>query len=284
MTAHAAATAPGLGTAANFALLSAAPLSGGAVTCSGGSITGNVGSSGARAGVVQTLCPITGTITAPVPAQVVTDFNTAYGAYVSIPCDQVLTGTLAGRTLGPGVYCFDAAATLTGLLTLSGPPNGTWIFKIGTLGTGALTGTGFSVLMAGGAPPCSVNWWSAEATTFTDSFVLGTILSGAAITLTRGTLHGNALGKAAVSTKNTVVTGCTAAGGVPPPGPGCGEQDEDGGQTGHHTGQNADGDKEGCESEDSHQGGDGDHKSKDDTKVETKSTNTHKSKSEGMSD
>jgi len=120
------------------------------VTCTNGTITGDVGSSGLAASVVQTSCTINGTVIAPVSAQVVTDFNTAYAAYAAIPCDQTLTGTLAGVTLTPGVYCFDAAATLTGTLTLKGPSNATWIFKIGTSGTGALTGTNFSVVMAGG--------------------------------------------------------------------------------------------------------------------------------------
>ncbi len=41
-----AATAPGLGSASNFAVLSAAPGGGGAVTCTNGTITGDVGSSG----------------------------------------------------------------------------------------------------------------------------------------------------------------------------------------------------------------------------------------------
>ena len=203
-----AATAPGLGSAANFAVLSAAPLNAGAVTCTDGTITGNVGSSGARASVVQTSCPIIGAIVAPVSARVVTDFNAAYAAYGAIPCGTVLTGTLAAVTLTPGVYCFDAAATLTGTLTLNGPSNGVWIFKIGTVGTGALTGTNFSVVMAGGGNPCNVSWQVAQAATMTDSNFVGTILAGAAITLTRGTFHGNVLAKAGVTITGTALVGC----------------------------------------------------------------------------
>jgi hypothetical protein len=140
---------------------------------------------------------------------VVTDFNTAYAAYAAIPCDQTLTGTLAGVTLTPGVYCFDAAATLTGTLTLKGPSNATWIFKIGTSGTGALTGTNFSVVMAGGATaPCNVNWWVAQAATMTTSNFIGTILAGAAITLTGGTFSGNALAGDAVTITGTTLVGC----------------------------------------------------------------------------
>ena len=48
-------------------------------------------------------------------AQVLADFNSAYDGLAGQPCDQFLTGTLAGVTLTPGVYCFAAAATLTAL-------------------------------------------------------------------------------------------------------------------------------------------------------------------------
>jgi hypothetical protein len=139
-------------------------------------------------------------------------FLAEYEALADVPCDEFLTGTLAGVTLAPGVYCFDAAATLTGTLTLSGPANGTWLFKIGTGGTGALTGTNFSVVMAGGADPCNVTWWVAEAATMTDSHFMGSILAGAAITLTGGTFAGNtwagASGVGDVTITGTAVAGC----------------------------------------------------------------------------
>jgi hypothetical protein len=202
------ATAPSLGTASNFAVLSAAPGGGGAVTCTDSTITGDAGSSGLPASVVQTSCTITGAIIAPVSAQVLTDFNGAYDALALVSCNQFLTGTLAGVTLAPGVYCFDAAATLTGTLTLDGPSNGIWIFKIGTGGTGALTGTNFQVVMANGAVPCNVYWWVAEAATMTTSDFKGTILAGAAITVTGGTFVGRALAKAAVTLTGVAATGC----------------------------------------------------------------------------
>jgi Ice-binding-like len=217
-TAALAATAPGLGSASTFAVLSAAPGGGGAVTCTNGTITGDVGSSGPAASVVQTSCTINGAIVAPVSSGVVADFNSAYAAFAAIPCGTTLTGTLAGVTLAPGVYCFDAAATLTGTLTLKGPANGTWIFKIGaatTPPTGALTGTNFSVVMAGGAVlPCNVNWWVAQAATMTTSNFVGTILAGAAITLTGGTFAGDALAKAAVTITGTALTGCAGGKGA----------------------------------------------------------------------
>jgi hypothetical protein len=223
--AFAAPSAPSLGTASDFAILSAAPNAGGAVTCTNSAITGNVGSSGAPASVVQTNCPIAGAVIAPVSAQVLTDFLSAYDALAGQSCDRFLTGTLDGITLAPGVYCFAAAATLTGTLTLNGngSTTGTWLFKIGTSGTGALTGTDFSVALVNGASACNVTWWVAQAATMTRGDFKGTILAGAAdpatsaaITITgvagvgpTSPFEGRALAKAAVTLTNSAFVGCT---------------------------------------------------------------------------
>ena len=205
-----AQSAPALGSASSFAVLSAADNGGGAVTCTDATVTGDVGSSGLPASVVQTNCTINGAVVAPVSAQVVADFDDAYADFVKLRCDTTLT-TLDGQTLAPGVYCIEAAATSTGsVLTLDGPADATWIFKVGTLGTGALTGTNFSVVRSDGtAPSCnSVVWSVAEAATLTDSQFTGTILAGDAITITRGTFNGDALAKAAVTLTGTNVIGC----------------------------------------------------------------------------
>ena len=201
-----AATAPKPGSASNFAVLA-----GTAVTCTDSTVTGDVGVYPGTA-VTQTNCTIVGTVHAgdAAAATAYANFLSAYDALALVPCDQILT-TLDGQILSPGVYCFDAAATSTGsVLTLNGPSTGTWIFKIGTLGTGALTATNFSVVMADGtAVPCNnVTWWVAEAATLTDSNFVGTILAGAAITITRGTYSGNAFAKAAVTMTGTTLVGC----------------------------------------------------------------------------
>src|SRR5438270_4739871 len=221
-----------LGSASNFAVLSAAPGGLGAVTCTGTTITGDVGSSGPPVSVVQTGCIINGSVVAPVSAQVLSDFSSAYTAVGNMACDRVLTGTLAGVTLSPGVYCFPAAATLTGTLTLNGPSTGTWVFKVGTSGTGALTGTNFSVVMAGGGNPCNVTWWVSQAATMTTSNFIGTILAGAAITTTSGTagsFNGRALSKAAVTFTGGTLMGCTG-GSI---GGGGGDGDGDDGEGDH---------------------------------------------------
>lgn len=176
------------------------------------------------------------------------DFNDAYAALASTSCDQFLSGTLAGVTLAPGVYCFDAAATLTGTLTLQGPSTGIWLFKVGTSGTGALTGTNFSVALDG-ASACNVTWWIAEAVTMTDSNFKGSILAGAAITATgspaaKGTFEGRALAKAAVTFKNETFVGCQ---GGSVGGGGTGDHDGDhGGDHDGHDGHHGGKDKESC--------------------------------------
>lgn len=193
-----------------------------AVTCTDGAITGDVGTFLAppTGSITQTSCPVTGTVQVGTQAA-----GAAFSAFVATyaqmtpqagdACTQ-LTGTLAGVVLAPGVYCFDAAAALTGVLTLQGPANGTWVFKVGTSGTGALTGTNFAVVMAGGAQACNVTWWVAQAVTMTTSAFQGNILAGAAITFTGGTFNGNAWSKADVTMTGTTVVGCAGVNGTGP--------------------------------------------------------------------
>ena len=205
-----AATAPNLGSAANFAVLA-----GTAVTCTHSTVTGDVGVYPGTA-VTRTGCHIAGSIHAgdAVAQAASADFLIAYAAIAKLACDFPPLTTLNQTLSSPGVYCFDAAATSTGgTLTLNGPADGIWIFKVGTGGTGALTGTNFSVVMAGSGQPCNVDWWVAQAATMTDSNFVGTILAGAAITITRGTFTGNALATAEVTMTDTALVGCKATGG-----------------------------------------------------------------------
>ena len=112
-------------------------------------------------------------------------------------------------------------------MTLDGPANGIWIFKIGTSGSGYLEGTNFSVFMTGGGQPCNVYWWVAQYATMTTSALKGNILAGTYITMTSGanTLAGRALAKAAVTMTNATVIGCDVLSGSPvcvvPPKPSC---------------------------------------------------------------
>lgn len=205
----------GSATGSNFAVLAHT-----AVSCSGGSITGNVGTFQAPGdlppGVVTltTGCLVNGSVHLGDAAAkaAFNSFLTAYAALAPKLGDvcPVITGTLAGQTLTPGVYCVSSEAK-TGTLTLAGPPSATWVIKVPS---GALTGTSFSVVMAGGGSACNVTWWVDAATTMTTSAFQGNILAGAGITMTASTLHGNAWAKADVTfTEGTVVTGCANGNG-----------------------------------------------------------------------
>jgi hypothetical protein len=196
-----------------------------AVTCTLGSIIGDVGVFQAPGdsppGTITASCgPVTtGTVHAPGDPATKTAYNNFLAAYIARApapgdCDpaHTLTGTLAGVTLPPGVYCFSAGAALTGTLTLNGTATGLWLFKIGTTGTGDLTGTNFTVIMAGAAVPCNVTWWVRQSASLTDSFLKGTVMAGTGVTVTNGTFSGNmwagASGTGDATESGAAVTGC----------------------------------------------------------------------------
>jgi hypothetical protein len=227
-----AAQAAAPGAAAGFTLLSALGTPG-AVTCTGSTtnstINGNVGSSGGSASVVHAPnCTITGAITTPVSAAVLTDFTNTRSALASVPCDHPLILN-QNQTLTPGVYCSAGYATATDVtLTLSGPANGIWLFKIGPSDpTAYLTGTRFSVVMApGGGNACNVNWWVAAAATLTSGAApmpfSGNILAGAGATVTGTsgstsllTLKGRVWAGAGVTVTDSTIGGCASAISVP---------------------------------------------------------------------
>lgn len=197
----------------NFVLIANA-----ALTCTGGSIDGGVGTFEAppTGSVTMSSCPITGTIHVGDLAakQAYNVFLSSYTSYAPTPTTHctVLTGTLAGVILHPGSYCFDAAATLTGVLTLRGPAQGKWIFRIGTSGTGALSGTNLTVLMKGGAEACNVGWWVAEGATMTTSDFKGNVMAGTYVRMTGGTFDGRAGAKADATITGTAVTTCKSNG------------------------------------------------------------------------
>lgn len=197
-----------------------------AVTCTDATVLGSVATAQAppTGAVTLTNCPVDGSVHVGDAAAVAAfdGFAATYAALAptaDTPCTP-LTGTLADVTLAPGTYCFDAAAALAGTLTLDGPASGQWLFYVGTSGTGALTGTAFTVQHNGDATACNVTWWVAEAATFTASNAIGTILAGAGITLTGGSFDGNAWSNADVTVTGTAVTGCQRAAVHPvtPPG------------------------------------------------------------------
>ena len=228
------AQAPDLGAASAFSVLGRTN-----VTCTApGSIIGDVGVSPGTF-TNTTGCVITGATppaTNAAAALAQTAFLGAYAVVVPKAGDCDVAHTLAATipvsvTLAPGVYCTNAALTATDVvLTLDGrgDANAVWIFKIGTLATGALTGTNFSVVMANGGQPCNVYWVPTAGVSMTTSAFSGNILAGNAtdgsITLKGGTLAGRALANVAVTMTGANVIGCAAL-----PGPlACKDKDRDG--------------------------------------------------------
>ena len=190
-----------------------------AVTCTGGSVVGNVGTfltapPGAITLTEGCLMPGAHDIGGPAAVAAYNAFLSQYAALAPKLGDvcPIITGTLAGQSFAPGVYCVSAEAK-TGVVTLNGPANGIWVFKVAP---GAFTGTSFSVVLAGGAQACNVTWWVNAAATMTDSDLKGNVLAGAAITLTRGTFAGNAWAGAAgvgdVTFTQAAVVGCDSKG------------------------------------------------------------------------
>lgn len=210
----AAQSAPNLGTAAPFAVLGTnIAATSGTVTCTGSTINGNVGTTFNT--ITTSSCAINGSIVAPVDPGVVASFNTAYTSVdAANPCTSIIAPVT--QTLPPGVYCTPAGLTLGAgvILTLNGSPSDVWVFRIGTGGLGALTLTDAQVRMAGGANACNVYWKTSEAATLTRSNFLGTILSGAAISMTDGNWFGRGLARTDVTITNAApltFAGCAAA-------------------------------------------------------------------------
>jgi hypothetical protein len=230
-----------------------------AASCTDGTILGDVGTFQTTPPGAITLvrCPVTGGIHVGDGAA-----KAAFNAFVAQydllapkvgDCDlaHTLLSTIpASTSLPPGVYCTGAALTATDVtLTLDarGNANATWLFKIGSAGpagTGALTGTNFAILLAGGAQACNVTWWVSQAATISTTTIPGTIfqgniLAGAAITTTRGSLNGNAWAGAkadvtGVRVGDVTVTGTAIVGCKSSSGNGNGDGDDDDDDKDHH--------------------------------------------------
>ena len=214
-SAWAQAEVPELGAAGSYTVLATNEIpTSGTVTGTRSSIDGNVGSTGDEITIV-TLCEITGETDAPVAAGVVSDFGNAYDEVETLNplCDgPVPTAT---TTLSPGVYCSDEGTTIGEdvTITLDGDADDVWIFRIGTSGLGALTGTGpnMSVVMGGTADACNVYWWTAEDATMTDAEFAGNVLSGVAATMTDTIWEARALATTDVTLTDSEITGCPEA-------------------------------------------------------------------------
>lgn len=192
-----------LGTAESFAVL-------GGSTVTNAGPTQVIGNLGVSPGSAVTGFPpgiVTGTIhiNNAVAAQAQSDTTTAYNTLATRPCGTNLTGQdLGGRTLTPGVYCFNSSAQLTGILTLDaqGDPNANFIFQVGSTLT---TASASSVLVINGGRNCNVFWQIGSSATFgTGTSFVGNVIALSSITLTTGSnLSGRALARNGAVTLDT---------------------------------------------------------------------------------
>jgi Ice-binding-like len=252
-----------LGTASNFAVLGGA-----GVTCTGSAVNGDVGSLLTVTGFpppTPALCTLVGTVHAGDAATTAafSDFLRAHDALDAMPCDAQhnLTGQpLGGKTLAPGVYCFNSTADLTtGTLTLDGRgnSNAVWVFQVETAIT---TGTA-SVVMANGGRACNVFWELGTAATIgTGTAFLGNVLAGSAITFTgtNSSLVGRALAVTAVTMTGTNVS-IGNCGGTQPPPPCKHDKHDKRDKHDEHDMQKCDGDHDGHDRDDDDDKNDGDH-------------------------
>lgn len=223
-----AATSPGLGSAASFAVLAGTEITNVPTSV----ITGDVGLSPAAGSNYTglTLAEVSGTIfavdtTGPAgtagndpylltaaKADLVTAYDAlATGSNASANCNAAYVfgagnKDLSGASLAPGLYCADTF-TLTGTLTLTG--SGVWVFR--SAATLITSGTANIV----GGDTCDV-WWQvpSSATLGTNTSLKGNILALTSIGMNTGaTLTGRALARNGAVTlqSNTINQSCTAS-------------------------------------------------------------------------
>lgn len=202
-------TGPTLGTDSVYAAMSTGTLSS-SLTLTDAILNGNGGSDGSS--YTNTRSTINGTAVTPISAANMADFNTAYSFISNMACGSTISTPPDGTVLTPGVICVVGAMTESNAsITLNGTPSSVFVIKAGSGGSGALTGTSFTVNLAGGQKAKNVYFWAHDAATFTDSHINGNVLSAASLTLTRGVYVGSYLSEGTVT-----VTGLAATVSVAP--------------------------------------------------------------------
>jgi hypothetical protein len=201
----------GLGSAANFAVLSAATVTNTGATV----IEGDVGVSPGTA-IVGFPPGIVGGVLHSADAeaaQAQSDLTTAYNVAASLTPTTTGLGELADLSLTPGVYS-GGELSLNGELTLAGSAESIWVFQAASTLT---AGSSAQVTMTGGASACNVFWQvGSSATLGSNSQFVGTVMANASITAVTGAeIAGRLLADTgAVTLDSNVITapiGCDAA-------------------------------------------------------------------------
>ncbi|SMY24608.1 unnamed protein product [Zymoseptoria tritici ST99CH_1A5] len=198
-----------LGTAGSFGALAPAGVSNTGDT----EINGDVGTTGTSVtGFPPGLYTGTLAVANEVAKQAQADSTAAFKQGQGLPPTQRFgaLASLAGLTLRPGIYSFDSAVTLDGMLTLSG--DGLYVIQIGSSLT---TGSGSMVNLRDQADPCSVYWIVKSAATIgTTSAFAGNILAGTDITLnTAAEVQGGLYAGSAIVLDSDMINSCGASGG-----------------------------------------------------------------------
>jgi len=207
-----------LGTAGNYVVLAKTAIS----TVPPSVLTGDVGISPAAqsfetgfslvadsTNVFATSTQVTGKIYAandavPTPAHLTTAISNMEAAYTdaaSRPTPdhlELLSGSIGGQTLAPGLYKWTSAITIASDLTISGAANDVWIFQT----TGDITlAASKHIILSGGAQAKNVFWQVAGQATFgAGSHFEGVILCKTGITLQTGaSMNGRALAQTEIA-------------------------------------------------------------------------------------
>jgi len=195
-----------LGSAGTFSILAGSTVTNTGATTT---ITGDVGvSPGTAITGIPAGQPTGGSIYTGVgsnagPAQAA--LTTAYNDLAGRACGTNLTSQdLGGKTLAPGVYCFNSSAGLTGTLTLDGQGNSNSVFVI-QIGSTLTTASSSAVNLIGGAQANNVYWQvGSSATLGTGTAFKGNIIALQSITLnTNASLSGRALARNGAVTLDT---------------------------------------------------------------------------------
>ena len=216
LTVSGSALAPGaifLGSAGAFNILAGSTVSNTDIVSNPTTIQGLVGvfPGSAVSGLPTAAVPV-GQIHAgdTLAAAAKVDLLNAYNDAVSRSTGAIsLPGNMGGLTLAPGLYVNSTSSGISGtganaILTLDaqGNANAVWIFKMGSTLT---TGSGTSIVLAGGAQAKNIFWQvGSSATLGTNSIFKGTLLAQQSITLTTGVnLQGRALTQTGAVTLDT---------------------------------------------------------------------------------